>query len=252
MNLVENEKSVEFDTVFIEHKNKCIQYSLYHTKDCQRNTDWNTTLNVINIVITSLSSITITGVTSIKNINSSSLDILNSVFAVVLVFSAIVNSVQQWAKYEKQAELHRITSEKYASLANNINSHVILSKLENIKNSERLAFLKSITKELNNILAHSPSISRTTFEKHSVCNVTHQLQTQQQGQTNNVVETNIQTNNVVETNTQTNNVVETSSSEEEPKESKEEQVIVIDKIKLSNQKRSDYELQRFFNNTYDN
>jgi len=208
-----------------ENKATCVKYSLLHTQDSQKFSELNTYLNIANIIITAISSISITTTNSVTSISPTVLNASNAIFAIVLGSSTIINSMQQWANYEKQAELHRTASEKYAELANNINSDITLSEIEETPNSKRLDFLKYVTLELNKLLSTSPIITRKTIAsyeedeaivKQHFCNA------------ENAESSVLSMNNV------------------------DHETIVIPKTKqeISRQKKMEFEIQRFMSNTY--
>jgi hypothetical protein len=238
-------KTEELEKVLNRYAKKCMTYSFFHTKDSKKYSKGNTILNVTNIIITGFTGITITSVTNEESDSASRdryVNILNNVFSILLVISAIINGVQQWANYENKAELHRTASEKYASIGNKIDNFLTISKLENPPYKKRVEFIKNITEEINAILAHSPSISSKTYKKYGddICKDLSIIKDEH--------------DQSAEHNSSSSN---NHSDEHNSSSSNSDSSVIImapiikTNLEISKKKKLEYESQRFINNTYD-
>lgn len=104
-----------------EKQFKCIKYSWLHLRDSQRYNNLHNYIFYINTVFTSISAtsvITSNGLAS--NITPETINIINIIFGIILVFSTMLNAFQHQTNYSELSNKHKIASAKYSSLANNM------------------------------------------------------------------------------------------------------------------------------------
>lgn len=104
-----------------EKQFKCIKYSWLHLRDSQRYNNLHNYIFYINTVFTSISAtsvITSNGLAS--DITPETLNVINIIFGIILVFSTMLNAFQHQTNYSELANKHKIASAKFSSLANNM------------------------------------------------------------------------------------------------------------------------------------
>lgn len=114
-----------------------IKYKQYHSTACEYYSSWNTKLNILNIVIVSLISIA-NNITSTINSGNKMLQVC---YSIVLYFSVLLSTLQQFLKYEELSEKHRVTSIRYnhlyslCQLSTEQDAASIIEEYENIYNN---------------------------------------------------------------------------------------------------------------------
>lgn len=116
-------------------------YNELHSKSRTYYSSMNTKLNVANIVVVSLIGIS-NNITTISDVNNKYVSI---VYSIVLYFTALMSTLQQFLKYEELSEKHRVSSIRY----NHLHNLCLISKEED---------LKTIIKEYENIYNSAPVI----------------------------------------------------------------------------------------------
>lgn len=144
------------EKILNENKIKCNKNSLLHSYDSKYYTKLNTKLNISNIIITAFSSIFITAINSLANVEDNIKQIVVLISCLFLMISSIINTLQQSFNFEKKAETHNTSANKFIALENNIKR--LLNLEESIKITS-LDFFKLSQIELDNLIESSPEIS---------------------------------------------------------------------------------------------
>lgn len=152
------------ENVLLEQKHKCSSYKWIHEEENKKYKTRNTYLNIITIVFVS-STATASSIAATVDISEYRMynNIINILFPIILYITAILNSIQEFLKYEKQSEKHKLAAIRYTALYNNINR---MLSLEPSQRQSPTDYFLWATKEYDNINSSSPSISRNISSKY--------------------------------------------------------------------------------------
>lgn len=143
------------EKILTKQYNKCAAYKWMHDYDSDSITIRNKTLNIVSILLVSVSA-----TTSLATNNASQdnywIYTINIVYPVLLYISTVISSLQHFLNYEKEAEKHRTASLRYNALYNNV---VRMLALEVSQRQQVNDYFNWATKEYDNIFSSSPDIS---------------------------------------------------------------------------------------------
>lgn len=149
------------EKILTKQYNKCAAYKWMHDYDSDNIASRNKILNIISILLVSVSA-----TTSLATNNSSQhntwIYVINIVYPVLLYISTVISSLQHFLNYEKESEKHRTASLRYNALYNNI---VRMLALEVSHRQKVDDYFNWATKEYDNIFSSSPDISNISKEK---------------------------------------------------------------------------------------
>ena len=131
-------------------------YRTLHRKCSEYYSNLNTNINVSNIVLVALVSIT-NNITSVSRENNIYLSVS---YSVLLYLSAMVSTLQQFLKYEELSEKHKTSSTRYNHLYNLV---LLTDSNDDIK-------VKLIIEECENIYNSSPNIPEKILKTIEDCN----------------------------------------------------------------------------------
>lgn len=147
--------SPNVEKILTKQKNKCAAYKWMHDYDSDSITVINKRMNIISILLVSVSA-----TTSLATNNSSQdnkwIFVINIVYPILLYISTVISSLQHFLNYEKEAEKHRTASLRYNALYNNISRILALEVQQRQQVND---YFNWATKEYDNIFSSSPDIS---------------------------------------------------------------------------------------------
>ncbi len=157
------EWSASVEAVLLEQQKNCAVYKWIHERDSSILQKRNTYISITTIIIVSLSATVSTFTANISpSDNLYYLTVVRIINSVILYISAVLSALQQFLKYEKEAEKHKATSTKYTALYNNIKRMLSLdpSERQNVAN-----YFTWVNKEYDSILNGSPDVLSGSVEE---------------------------------------------------------------------------------------
>ena len=156
--------STNIENVLSNYQQQCCKYKWLHDEESRRIKHNNKWLNIVNIAITSVTA-TSTSITSSLSMNTSDLyiQIGNIVYPIALYLTAVINLLQQFFNYEKQAEKHCTFSLRFNALQNNIYR---MLTLDIVDRNDISNYFEWVTREYDNMIFNNPSISTHTIKKY--------------------------------------------------------------------------------------
>lgn len=149
------------EQILTNQYNKCASYKWMHDYDCDNISRRNKNLNIISILLVSISATTSLATNNTLQ-NNSWVNVINVIYPILLYISTVISSLQHFLNYEKEAEKHRTASIRYNALYNNV---VRMLALDISERQEVNDYFNWATKEYDNIFSSSPDISDTSKEK---------------------------------------------------------------------------------------
>ena len=145
-----------------EYQNKCSGYKYMHEKQARNLLLKNKILNISSIIIVSFTA-TASALTENLKDSADTKSVFNIVYVLLLYFSAVLNSLSQFLKYEKEAEKHKTSSIRYTAMYNNIRRSLILDSEKEFNID--VEYFNWVTKEYDSIFSSSPDISEYIIKK---------------------------------------------------------------------------------------
>lgn len=145
-----------------EKQFKCVKYSWLHLRDSQRYNNFHNYIYYINTIFTSLSGasvITSNGLS--KSISIETLNFINIIFGVILIFSTVLNAFQHQTNYSELSNKHKIAAAKYSSLGNNM---LKLLALDEAEKKTSLEYFTWADTEYTDLEIESPTPSDASFK----------------------------------------------------------------------------------------
>lgn len=149
------------EKILIKQYNKCAAYKWMHDYDSDSITSRNKILNIVSILLVSVSATSSIATNNFSNDNKW-ISTINIIYPILLYLSTVISSIQHFLNYEKEAEKHFTASIRYNALYNNI---VRMLALEVSQRQQADDYFNWATKEYDNIFSSSPDISDTAQEK---------------------------------------------------------------------------------------
>lgn len=143
------------EKILTKQYNKCAAYKWMHDYDSDSITVRNKRLNILSILLVSVSATTSLATNNASQENAW-IFVINIVYPVLLYISTVISSLQHFLNYEKEAEKHRTASLRYNALYNNL---VRMLALEVTQRQQVNDYFNWVTKEYDNIFSSSPDIS---------------------------------------------------------------------------------------------
>lgn len=145
---------------------KCIKYSWLHLRDSQRYNNLHNYIFYINTIFTSISAASvITSNGLANNITPETINLINIIFGIILVFSTMLNAFQHQTNYAELSNKHKIASAKYSSLANNMLKLLALDEQSKKTSLEYFTWADSEYTELEIQSPNPTTIALKAYEK---------------------------------------------------------------------------------------
>lgn len=156
-----------------EKQFKCTKYAWLHLRDNQRYNNFHNYIYYINTVFTSISGasvITSNGLS--KSISTETLNFINIIFGVILIFSTVLNAFQHQTNYSELANKHKIAAAKYSSLGNNM---LKLLALDESEKKTSLEYFSWADTEYTDLEIESPTPSNSSYKAYKKENINQNI-----------------------------------------------------------------------------
>lgn len=143
-------------------RNRCSTFKILHEMEYTRLSRLHRVISIVSISIVSLIA-TGSSITNDPPINQFDWTFpLNVAYSILLYFSAVISSIQNYYSFDKNADKNREVSLKYSSLSYNIKRMLYLKRESRF---DAKKYFEWVNKELDKIMIKAPVISEETNKK---------------------------------------------------------------------------------------